>query len=80
MLGAGARSSDVDVKPVEARRFGVCMYKKFQKYDTTSLPKRFTSTYPVTLPLSPVRTNAKVVGGGEGLNVRRDGTDKLCSQ
>lgn len=39
-----------------------------------------TSVYPVTRPFSPLRTNAKLVGGGDGSSVRSEGIDSSSSQ
>ena len=41
---------------------------------------KLTSMYPVTRPSSPVRTNDKLVGGGEGSKASKEGIDSWCSQ
>lgn len=41
---------------------------------------RRTSTYPVTRPSNPARTNDRLVGGADGDSGRRDGIDISRSQ
>ncbi len=55
----------------------MCRYKGVGK---ATVGAGLTSVYPVTRPFSPLRTNARLVGGGDGSSVRSEGIDSSSSQ